>query len=180
MQAVNNVEKNRNVKTVGLHSSKDLSQRFVSQGEIIEALNKWGKGLVSISKTHALKGDFTLRAKEVIAENYNYHRAPVLFKPTLAQANTFRLTKEGALSYFVGGNPAYTEDRGFALNNWADVKFDIAGVHEGIGYGLVMGNKHLVNSKGELTIANFTMGFVPDEDGSLKICLHHSSLPFMG
>lgn len=180
MQVATETSAKRNGSHIEMYSTKDMAKSFVTRAAMIDALNTWGKSLVSISRAHAEKGDYTKIAKEVIAKNYNYHRAPVLFKPTLAQENTFRLTEEGALSYFVGGNSKYREDRGFALNDWAEVNFDVAGVHEGEGYGLVMGNKHLFNSKGEKTVANFTMAFVPDYDGSLKICLHHSSLPFKG
>lgn len=152
----------------------------ISQTVMMKALDRWASGLISISKAKAEGRDYVAAANEAISQNYNYDHGSVLFKPTLAQENAFRLTKEGALSYFVGGNDKYPEDRGFALNPWIDVKFDIAGVVEGSEHGFVMGNKHLKNSKGETTIANFTMGFTRDHQGSLKIHLHHSSLPFKG
>jgi len=40
----------------------------------------------------------------------------VLFKPTLpVNPQTFRATRAGALAYFVGGDPSFPKDKGFAL-----------------------------------------------------------------
>jgi hypothetical protein len=45
-----------------------------------------------------------------------YDNGTVLFKPTLTFGDqTFRLDKEGAAAYFIGGNPKYPNDTGFAL-----------------------------------------------------------------
>ncbi len=53
---------------------------------------------------------------------YGFHLGPVLFKPTLSGGHqTFRLTKEGALSYFVGQNPIYPQDSGFGIKFWRKV-----------------------------------------------------------
>ena len=47
---------------------------------------------------------------------YDYAESTVFFKPTLAHGkNAFRSTKNGALSYFVAGDPEFPEDTGFAL-----------------------------------------------------------------
>jgi hypothetical protein len=162
------------------HLTSASTSKIVTRAQIQAALTKWGTGLVSIATAKAEGRDFVKQAQKVLDENYNYKLGPVLFKPTLAQENTFRLTLEGALSYFVGGNSKYREDAGFALNPWVDVQFEVANVIEGYGYGIVMGNKHLKNSAGDIVIANFTMGFVTDDLGNLKINLHHSSLPFKG
>ena len=49
----------------------------------------------------------------------------MFFKPTLAYgANAFRSTKKGALSYFIGGDPDFAEDTGFALKRWVKVRYD--------------------------------------------------------
>ena len=41
---------------------------------------------------------------------YGYQFGPVLFKPTLTAApQTFRTTRDGALAYFVGGDPNYPQ-----------------------------------------------------------------------
>jgi hypothetical protein len=150
----------------------------VTEDEVKKMLRTWGDALVSIAKTHREGGDYKGLASKAIDSVYNYPKT-VLFKPTLASGNlTFRGTKEGALSYFVGGNPAFAQDGGFAIRPWVSADFEIFGIITGNDYGIVMGNKHLKDTNGQLTIANFSMGFIRDTDGSLKIALHHSSLPF--
>merc|ERR1712187_437154 len=63
-------------------------------------------------------------AEAVIDSAYGYKYGPVLFKPTLAGGKqTFRPTKKGALSYFVGGDSAYPKDTGFGIKGWRKVQF---------------------------------------------------------
>jgi hypothetical protein len=52
-------------------------------------------------------GDAKKVASQVLDSAYNYQDGNMtLFKPTLTSgAQTFRLTKQGALAYFVGGKP---------------------------------------------------------------------------
>jgi hypothetical protein len=154
------------------------SKGEVTRAEIEAALDQWGKNLVAISRAKRAGEDYKATAKAAIESTYDYQNGPVLFKPTLASERTFRTTFEGALSYFVGGNAQFPEDRGFALNPWDQVQFDLAGVILGDKHGIVMGNKLLTDVSGKITIANFTMGFVRDIHGQLKINLHHSSLPY--
>jgi len=50
------------------------------------------------------------------APAYAYRMGAVLFKPTLpVNPQTFRATRAGALAYFVGGDPSFPKDKGFAL-----------------------------------------------------------------
>lgn len=156
-----------------------MSTGKVTEDEVKAMLKSWGAGLCGIAKAHRDGADYKKVASEGIDALYAYGKSTVLFKPTLASGDlTFRGTKEGALSYFVGGNPAYAQDGGFAIKPWAEADFAIAGIITGEKHALVMGNKLLKDVDGKLTVANFSMGFMRDTDGSLKINLHHSSLPF--
>ena len=59
-------------------------------------------------------------AEAHIDQFYNYGKnreGSVLFKPTLATEKQFRLTFEGALSYFVGGNPNFSKIMVSQLNH---------------------------------------------------------------
>lgn len=150
----------------------------ITKPDVVAALNNWGKGLVHIATTYANKGDYVGAAKTAISAAYAYDQGEVLFKPTLASKFMFRNTFDSALSYFVGGNPNYSEDNGFALNPWVKAEFDLAGIIVGDNHAMVMGNKLLTKKDGSLTIANFTMCFTRDSAGKLKINLHHSSLPY--
>ena len=64
----------------------------------------WCDGLVLIGAFHAEGGDVRTVASELVDELYDYAEGTVFFKPTLGLGkNTFRSTKQGAISYFVGG-----------------------------------------------------------------------------
>ena len=59
---------------------------------------------VLIGAVHAEGGDVRTLASELVDELYDYAEGTVFFKPTLGlRKNTFRSTKQGAISYFVGG-----------------------------------------------------------------------------
>jgi hypothetical protein len=159
-------------------TSRSLNLRSVSSAEAMEALEQWGKGLISIAKAYSEKRDHVSVARSVLDRSYAYADTQVLFKPTLATKPMFRETFESALSYFIGGNPDFAEDRGFALTPWTHVEFDIAGIVSGKSHAIVMGNKILTRNDGHVLIVNFTMGFTRLPTGALKINVHHSSLPY--
>jgi hypothetical protein len=150
----------------------------ISKSEVLEALDNWGKGLVSVSE--AAPENRVAVATNFINSVYNYANDIVLFKPTLAVDAPFRTTFEGALSYFVGGNAAYAEDgSGFASNRWASVTFDVDDRVFPGEQALVMAYVVLKRvDESEVTV-HFSMGFVRDEKtGQPFINLHHSSLPY--
>ena len=87
-------------------------------------LQGWCEAVVATGKVYAEGGDVKAFANQVLSEAYDYDNGSVLFKPTLTSGEqTFRPTKEGALSYFVGKNPAYPSDHGFLLEPWTKVWF---------------------------------------------------------
>ena len=150
--------------------------------EVENAQKAWGNALVAISTEYDSNGlaAATRLAERVIDTAYGYNMGPVLFKPTLAAApTTFRTTREGALSYFVGGNPKYPGDSGFALKHWRSYKIDNAAILITGNSAISMGNVALTDSKGNVTIVDKTFGFVRDGEGKLRIVLHHSSLPYV-
>jgi hypothetical protein len=167
-----------NETTLTANSMNQMVQATISREEVIESLNAWGKGLVSIATAKAQSKDYSKVAADFIEKTYDYENQPVLFKPTLASKAMFRTTFEGALSYFVGGNSKFAEDAGFALNPWKEVNFDLAGIITEGSLGTTMGNKLLTKADGSRVIANFTMVFKKYADGDIRIVLHHSSLPY--
>jgi hypothetical protein len=156
----------------------NVTKATITEGDVKNAINQWGEGLLKIAETHRHGKDVKLVASEVIRQAYNYDEGEVLFKPTLASHITFRTTFEGALSYFIGGNSQFSEDSGFALNPWKKADFEIAGIYTSGDTALLMGNKHLMKEDGSIVIANFSMGFKKNLKGEIKIVLHHSSLPY--
>lgn len=102
----------------------------------------------------------------------------ILFKPTKAVREPFRIDQKDTRSYFIGG--AVREDQGFALKPWESVEFShnkhfhVKETSDGID---VMGEYSFVDYTGNRTIVQYTFGYV-EINNNLKIRLHHSSLPF--
>merc|ERR1712061_820071 len=97
---------------------------------------------------------------------------------TKAAAKPFRLDTPAALSYFVSGNTAFPEDKGFALKPWTAVRFENNGVLLEGTTALAMGNYYFTATDGSETKVEYTFGYFRDSEGKLRINLHHSSLPF--
>ena len=138
---------------------------------------KWANGIVELGKT---KGDIVNSKKlatDFINSLYDFKNGTVQFKPTKASEFQFRNDFDSALSYFIGSNPSFAEDAGFALNPWVDVEFKNDSINVFDNLGLAMGNYFFTDLKGEKTKVEYS--FVYRSEGeSLKIILHHSSLPY--
>ncbi|QIA63489.1 hypothetical protein GT360_08145 [Vibrio astriarenae] len=155
----------------------------INEAEVLAAQENWCNALVNISRTHQEQGQEAAHdlAKEVIDSAYAYQMGAVLFKPTLTvNPQTFRTDSEGALSYFVGGNANYVQDTGFALKDWTECSVENAGVLITSDSASTMGKVHFTNSEGEVTSVDKTWKFVKDDEGTVRIALHHSSLEFTG
>jgi hypothetical protein len=153
----------------------------ITAAEVENAQQAWCSALVAISTEADTKGLAAAKALagQVIDSAYAYGMGPVLFKPTLAAApQTFRTTRDGALSYFVGDDTAYPNDGGFALKHWRSCKSENAGILVTGNSALSMGNVSMWDDKGNMTRVDKTWGYVRDGDGKLRIALHHSSLPY--
>ena len=139
---------------------------------------------MAIGKTNEDGGDAKALATKVLSEAYDYDKGSVFFKPTLAYGkNTFRPTKEGALAYFVGGNPNFPEDKGFALKPWVKARYDNLGDgDEGIqihgNIAITMGNVWVTDKDGNETMVDKTFVFKKGDDGKLKLIVHTSALPY--
>jgi hypothetical protein len=174
--------------TGGVWSSSEGSESAregsITVAEVNAAQQAWCDGLVKIGRVHKEGGDYKAVAEQLITDLYDYDEGKVFFKPTLAFGpNTFRKTKAGALSYFVGGNPDFPEDSGFALKHWVKVGYDNAGegdngiqIHGDIA--ITMGNVHLTNAAGDEVMVDKTFVFRKCKDGKLRLIVHKSALPF--
>jgi len=155
---------------------------MISEADVLKAQQAWGSALVNISTTYDTKGDAAARAvaESVIDEIYGYQYGPVLFKPTLAYGNqTFRTTRAGALAYFVGGDPAYPNDKGFAYKHWRKVDIENAAMYRDISIASTLGKVKLTDKDDAVTVVDKTWQFLKGADGKLRIVGHHSSLPFL-
>ncbi len=152
-------------------------QHAITEQDVLNAQQAWADGIVAISNVFVEKGDFKLRAEQHIKDLYAYDQGEVLFKPTLASDDQFRETFSQALSYFVGGE--IEEDKGFAIKPWSKVRFGDQQIITDSDSAVAMGNYFFTPAGSEEeTKVEYTFGYVKDENGKLRINVHHSSLPF--
>lgn len=150
--------------------------------EVNDAQEAWCNSLLNIAKTHAAGGDYKTVATEVLTNQYNYANGTVLFNPTLTFGEqTFRLDKEGAAAYFIGGNPKFPNDDGFALKPWVGCRYTNAGGDTGVlldgDFAATMGNVFLTDAKGNEVVVDKFFAFKRGADGKLRIIVHKSALP---
>jgi hypothetical protein len=88
------------------------------------------------------------------------------------------MDKEGAAAYFIGGNPRYPNDAGFALKPWVGCRYTNAGVLIDGDFAFTMGNVFLTDANGKETMVDKFFAFKRGNDGKLRIIVHKSSLPF--
>ena len=159
----------------------------ISVGDVKAAQKAWCNALITISATHAEGGLAKSKplAGDVIDAAYGYQFGPVAFKPTWAKGDeTFRDTRSGALSYFVGDDPAF-DDPGFAIGTpgtkrspWVKCKPEIFVIQRFGNTANAMGWVHVEAADGTTSKVDKTFGYVRDDKGALRIVLHHSSVPF--
>ena len=150
---------------------------MVGMADVEGAQKAWGEGIVAIANAHKNDGDYVSIASNHINTLYAYQMGPVLFKPTLAAIDQFRPTFDTALSYFVASNNACPEDKGFAIKGWTNVRFENSEVIIDGGTALAMGNYYFTDPQGVEVKVEYTFGYIEDDQGNLRIQLHHSSMP---
>lgn len=137
---------------------------MITKEQVLAAQDAWGNGIVAIGRGAQDARDFVNKM----------YVAGALFKPTMAKEQPFRLEKDDAVSYFIGGCCA--EDKGFALKPWSAVRFMNADIIINGNQALAMGHYFFTNNREE-TMVEYSFGYALI-DGDLKINLHHSSLPY--
>lgn len=164
-------------------SATTVVNQAITEAEVLGAQKAWCQALVDISNTNAKNGQPAAKAlaEKVIDSAYGYQMGVVLFKPTLTVApQTFRTTRAGALSYFVGGDPAFPNDTGFALKGWTKCESNNAGIFIEGDSASSMGNVMVTGKDGKVTTVDKTWTYIKDDAGKLRIVVHHSSLPYTG
>jgi len=151
---------------------------MITEDLIKEAQNMWGNGIVRIGRLKENKSECIQYTTSFLNEMYDFKNTNVLFKPTKASAQQFRPTFEMALSYFLGGDDSYcSEDDGFAMKPWVEVKFENSGFIIENDRAIAMGNYFFKDLSNNEVKVEFTFGYKLMND-KLVIDLHHSSLPF--
>ncbi len=153
----------------------------INEDTLDQARHDWGLGILNISEAYESSGIGKARivANEFLDNLYGFEFGPILFKPTLSGGcKTFRPSKDGALSYFIGENPNYPNDTGFGIKYWRKVDSDTSAIFIEENVAMWIGWVTLVNNNGDEVKVDKSWGYRKDDNGRLKIVLHHSSLPY--
>ncbi len=171
----------KKTKPVKMPSSKSS----VTKDDVINAQNFWAQSIVDISNSFLSGEDYVSLASERAGELYGYDHSKVLFKPTKASEKQFRPTANDAMSYFVGHDSVidgYKEDQGFAINakkGFSRVVFDNHQIDCHDQVAIAMGTYEFTcATTGEISEVEYTFGYKRNPDGNVRICLHHSSIPY--
>lgn len=159
--------------------------KAVTEKDVEAAQDFWASTIVEISKVFLEKGDYVALAGERAGKLYGYGHGNVLFKPTKAKEYTFRPTANEAMSYFVGYDAVengYKEDGGFAINGkkgWSKVVFKNHQIDCHGDVAIAMGTYDFTcATTNTITTVEYTFAYKRCEDGQVRICLHHSSVPY--
>ena len=145
----------------------------INLNEVEDFLHSWKKGIIDIGTLFHENNDYKAEARSFIEKHYAFDIGDVLFKPTYTNEVVFRNNPEDALSYFISGD--ISEDSGFAIKPWEDIKLLEVNYILEDNLCAVMGilNLRPFNSENKTNIA-FTFILVKDNH-ELKINVHHSS-----
>ena len=161
----------------------DRSTTTISEEEVHAAQANWVSAIKTISAVYFEGGDFVDTAATAAGELYGYGKTNVLFKPTKATDHPFRPTAEEAMSYFVGAEAMENdkfkgEDAGFAINGgrgWKDVTFNNHKIDLNGPTAQAMGDYVFTDAtSGDKVRVEYTFGYQRNDDGNVRICLHHS------
>ena len=151
---------------------------MITKDQIHKAQKKWGDGIVKIGSLMNDEQACIKFTNSFLNSIYDFKNSDVLFKPTKVNKEQFRPKIEMALSYFLGGKNSFcSEDEGFALKPWVEVKFENFGFIIEENRALVMGNYFFTDTNGSTLKVEYTFGYKLSNN-KLVIDLHHSSLPF--
>jgi len=170
------------VSTAGLASATVVNQA-ITEAEVLGAQKAWCQALIDINSAYEKGGQAAAKelAEKVIDAAYGYQMGAVLFKPTLTVVpQTFRTTRAGAVSYFVAGDSNFPKDSGFALKGWKQCESQNAAIFIAGDSASSMGKVVMTDKDGKVTTVDKTWKYVKDDAGTLRIVVHHSSLPFSG
>ncbi len=151
---------------------------MVSLEQIEEIQAAWGHAVVQVGAASSWAQAHNLAA-ELVREHYLLDGS-LLFCPTKAAEQPFRASLEAAVSYFVGGDAAFEEDKGFALEPWASVRFDNEGIVCRGDVAMAMGHYYFAGKDGSELKVEYSFVYVCGPQGRLMIQLHHSALPYSG
>ena len=151
---------------------------MITKEEVLSKQKQWSDGLLNIGKLYSESADYKQASLNYLSKLYGFHMGEVFFKLTLACVQQFRITKEAALSYFIGENSNFDEDSGFALLGWKAVRFENIGIKIEENIAIAMGNYFFRKQDNSEVKVEYTFVYKKDVYGRVYIILHDSHFPF--
>ena len=148
----------------------------MTKEDILNIQFDWANGIIEMGKLSNKRKSLESFTTKFLDKLYNFEDK-VLFKPTKAREEQFRNDFDSAFSYFIAGEDRKCiEDLGFALSNWTEIIFDNSDIIIHGDIALAMGNYSFKNNESSIKVE---YSFVYKKYGdSIKIILHHSSIPY--
>ena len=151
---------------------------MIERNEVEAVQESWGKSLVHVGAGESWE-ESRDRAEEMIKSHYLLEdNEALLFCPTKASVKQFRGNFKSALSYFVGRDNEFDEDKGFALEPWKSVRFENTDVVCKQDLAFAMGNYYFTTLDDNEVKVEYSFVYIRDNEGKLKIQLHHSAIPY--
>ena len=150
---------------------------MITNQDILDFQKAWGDGIIRIGESYLQEEDYISETQAFIDAMYAYDSETVFFKPTLASDIQFRLNKDAALSYFIGNNPDFPEDTGFAIKGWNKVLWENTGIKIMQDCAICMGNYYFGKENEEDLKVEYSI-VLKISDSGLKMILHDSHLPY--
>ncbi len=138
----------------------NASQQNITTNDVLEAQRIWADAVVA----QDINGLASLYDFEIL-----------LFKPTMAAH--IRIDEAGTRSYFVGGDPRFSDDKGFLHHGFIGVRFESARgpmLEAGGGSAQDMGHYYFSSPDGTVVKADYSFSY-HKRNGKVLITLHHSS-----
>ena len=149
---------------------------MMNKDDILKAQKSWGDAVVTVGRADRWEQAHAL-ATQLVNDHYLMDGS-LLFCPTKAAVKQFRPDLEAAVSYFVGNNIKFHEDRGFALEPWTAVRFENTGIQLMGDTAIAMGNYFFRSVGGHELKVEFTFAYRTIAGLGIRIAAHHSAIPY--
>ncbi len=155
---------------------KDLPIRLISETEINSFQKSYGDSFNSLANAIEDESYYELKARDHIDQFYNFDDGRVMFKIGHESEQPFRYTADGLLSYLIGKNKDFPNDKGIAKEYWRKIEWNNLGITIEGEIAIVIGKVSMENN--EITShQNYTMVLKRNRDGIIKLIAHKITFP---
>mmetsp|Transcript_55092 Transcript_55092/g.120532 ORF Transcript_55092/g.120532 Transcript_55092/m.120532 type:complete len:885 (+) Transcript_55092:58-2712(+) len=156
-----------------------VDRKSISVKDVTEFMSAFSSGLVALGKVSRNATALRSQTVDFVDKFYAFGEGPVLQKVTEASASTrFRMTRHGVISYLVGEDPFFPNDRGFARRPWSKVRFESKGIIISSERAKAMGIWYFTDPSGIEVPLEISHGLLRDFDGKLRLEVEFVSIPY--